>query len=76
MDQQAIIADIERRVSSLGISIGRICRQASIHPTTFSRWKKSERNPDPVGASLRSLSALEAALRKMEAARPTEERAA
>jgi transcriptional regulator with XRE-family HTH domain len=58
MDQQAIIAEIEERAKKLGLSISEVCRRAGVHPTTFSRWKLSELNPDPVGATIKSLRAL------------------
>jgi hypothetical protein len=56
MDQQDIISEIEDRAAKLHLSIGELCRQANVHPTTFSRWKKSEKNPDPIGATIKSLS--------------------
>ena len=58
MDQQTIIAEIEGRAEALNLSISELCRRASIHPTTFSRWKLSDRNPDPIGATIKSLRAL------------------
>jgi len=66
MDQQHIISAIEARAKALNVPIGRVCVDAEVHPTTFSRWKKSEKNPNPIGASLRSLSAIDAALTKLE----------
>lgn len=69
MDQQDIIAGYEARASALGIPINELCRQAELHPTTFSRWKRSERNPRPVGMTLSSMAALDAALKKLESAR-------
>lgn len=66
MDQQDIIAEIEERAAKLSISIGDLCQEAKVHPTTFSRWKKSERNPQPIGATLKSLSALTDALDRLE----------
>lgn len=68
MDQQKIIADIEERAQRANLSISELCRQADLHPTTFSRWKKSERNPEPIGATLASLSKLEEVLAAAEAA--------
>jgi transposase-like protein len=69
MDQQDIIADIESRAAKLGLSIAELCQQAKVHPTTFSRWKKSEKNSQPIGATIKSLSALTDALESLEAAR-------
>lgn len=58
MDQQDIIATIEERAAKLQLSISEVCQQAGVHPTTFSRWKKSDKNPQPIGATLKSLSAI------------------
>jgi hypothetical protein len=44
-----------------------LCRAAGVHPTTFSRWKASERNPEPIGATMRSITALNDALDAAEA---------
>lgn len=67
MDQQDIIATIEGRAAKLGLSINDVCQQAGVHPTTFSRWKLSEKNPQPIGATLKSLSAITDALDRREA---------
>lgn len=69
MDQQQIIAEFERRAKIAGISIGDVCRQAKVHPTTFSRWKLTDKNATPVGANLTSLSAIDAALAGFEQGR-------
>lgn len=66
MDQQDIIAVIEERAAKLKLSISDVCQEAGVHPTTFSRWKKSEKNPQPIGATLKSLSALNDALDRLE----------
>jgi hypothetical protein len=66
MDQQDIIASIEERAAKLQLSISELCQQAKVHPTTFSRWKKSERNPQPIGATLKSLSSLTDVLDRLE----------
>jgi hypothetical protein len=50
-----------------------IAEAAGVHPTTFSRWKLSDRNPDPFGASMKSLSAIFRELDRIEA--PTPEQA-
>jgi transcriptional regulator with XRE-family HTH domain len=76
MDQQAIIAGIEERAKAVGLSMSEVCRRANIHPTTVSRWKESEKNPDPIGATLKSLSALEAVIAAEEARHPFPSRAA
>lgn len=69
MDQQDIIAEIESRAAKLKLPINELCREAEVHPTTFSRWKLSERNPHPIGATIKSLSALTNALDRIEALR-------
>lgn len=55
MNQETVIADIERRARNAGISIREVCIRAGVHPTTFSRWKRSEKNPEPMGASLHAI---------------------
>lgn len=67
MDQQDIIADIERRATAAGVSISALCTEAGVHPTTFSRWKLSEKNPEPIGATIKTLSALTVELERLEA---------
>jgi len=67
MDQESIIADIESRAWSVGISINALCKRAGVHPSTFSRWKKSERNPEPIGVTLKSVRKLHSALETIEA---------
>src|SRR3546814_19859250 len=66
MDQQKIISQLEARAKRLGLSMSSICKDAGVHPTTFSRWKASERNPDPVGATISSMSKLESVLSRAE----------
>lgn len=67
MDQQTIIQDIARRAKASRVSIAELCRRAGIHPVTFHNWKKTERNPDPVGANLHSIGALYRELDKIDA---------
>lgn len=67
MDQQTVIADMEERAKAAGVSMRQVCEKADVHPTTFSRWKLSEKNPEPIGATLASLNKLDAALRDLEA---------
>lgn len=62
MDQQAVIADIEQRAYEERVSIRYVCQRAGVHPTTFSRWKKSDDNADPMGANFASLQKIWAAL--------------
>jgi hypothetical protein len=66
MDQQDIIATIESRAAKLELSINEVCQKAGVHPTTFSRWKKSEKNPQPIGATLKSLCAITEVLDRLE----------
>lgn len=68
MDQQQIIGSLEERAKRAGLTMSEACRRADVHPTTFSRWKESEKNPTPVGATLSSLSKLEAVIAAAEAA--------
>lgn len=70
MDQQKIIAALEGRARRLGLTMSEVCRLANVHPTTFSRWKKSEKNPDPIGATVRLLNAIDATLAEREAKKP------
>lgn len=67
MDQQIIIADLEARAKNVGLPMAEVCRRANIHPTTFSRWKLSDKNPDPIGATIKSLSAIDEVLAKLAA---------
>ncbi|MBB5987391.1 transposase [Sphingobium lignivorans] len=66
MDQEAVIADIEARAFAARVSISSICRLAGVHPTTFSRWKKSDGNPQPISANMSSIEKLYAALAEIE----------
>lgn len=68
MDQQQIIAEIEVRAGALDLTISRLCELAGIYPSTFSRWKLSEKNPEPVGATIKSLNALTSKLDELERA--------
>lgn len=68
MDQQEIIAELEVRAKAAGLTIGEACARANLHPTTFSRWKRSDRNPQPVNANLASLNRLQAVLAATEQA--------
>lgn len=52
MNQQEIIASLEARAKAAGLPIAEVCKRAGVHPTTFSRWKVTDRNPVPKGASL------------------------
>lgn len=69
MDQQTVIEDIEARASRNGISIRALCMRANVHPGTFSRWKRTDRNPEPVGANLHSIGRLYAAIDEIVAER-------
>jgi len=66
MDQQTIIADLEARAKAIGLPMSEVCRRANIHPTTFSRWKLSDKNDDPIGATIKSLSAIDEVLKAAE----------
>lgn len=75
MDQQQIVADLEARAKAAGITMTDACQRADVHPTTFSRWKLSDKNPAPIGATLNSIRKLEGAIAAAEATRPTPEQA-
>ena len=63
MNQQETVASIEARAKSAGLTLGELCRRAGIHPTTFSRWKLTPRNPEPMKTTLDNIEKLEAVLR-------------
>lgn len=67
MDQQAILTDLEARAKGVGLPIAEACRRAGIHPTTFSRWKASERNPNPTGAAIPTVGRLQEVIAAAEA---------
>lgn len=69
MDQESVISDIERRAREINVPIRELCRRAELNPTTFSRWKKSERNPEPIGANLHTIGRLYAAIEAIVAER-------
>lgn len=69
MDQQQILTDLEARARAVGLSISEACRRAEIHPTTFSRWKLSDKNPSPKGATIQSVGKLEAVIAAAERAK-------
>lgn len=66
MDQQKIIEGLEERAKLSGISISAACIRAGIHPSTFFRWKKTKKNPDPIGATIPNINKLDIALTEME----------
>lgn len=70
MNQESVIADIERRAQRLGVSIRTLCRRAQVHPVTFSKWKPSPRNPEPMGANLHSIGRLYDVLKAIESEEP------
>ncbi|MGL4573564.1 MAG: helix-turn-helix domain-containing protein [Burkholderiaceae bacterium] len=69
MDQDTIIAEIEARAKAADVSIAQLCDTAGVARSTFSRWKRSDRNPNPIGATIVSLSKLDKALAEVEARR-------
>jgi hypothetical protein len=70
MDQQSIIADMDRRARTAGVSMGEVCDAAGVARSTFYRWKRTSENPDPISATLTSLNKLEDALSKIEGQTP------
>lgn len=68
MEQQDIIAAFEARTKKLGVSMREVCLAAGVHPTTFSRWKKSgKRGRAASVAGLDKISSLDKELAKREA---------
>lgn len=68
MDQQQIVADYEARAKAAGLTIGALCREAGLAASTFSRWKRTDKNPDPIGMTLASMTAIERVLTAHERA--------
>lgn len=66
LDQQTVIAEIERRTQNINLTVAEICGRAGIHPTTFSRWKKTDRTPNPGGANYDSFVKIFAAIETEE----------
>lgn len=62
MDQQITVRDIEERAYEERVSLRFVCQRAGVHPTTFFRWKKTKKNPEPVGANLSTVKKLYDAL--------------
>lgn len=69
MDQQQILNQLAARAKNVGLTMSEACKEAGIHPTTFSRWRQSEKNPDPKGAPIPSVAKIEAVIAKREAVR-------
>jgi len=76
MDQQEIIATLEGRAKRAGLPMSEACKRAGIHPTTFSRWKRSEKNPSPKGATITSVAKLEQVIAAQEEAAAAQDAAA
>lgn len=80
MDQQQLIAGYEARAKMVGKTIAELCAEAGIACSTFSRWKVSEKNPEPIGVTFSSMKKVERALETFEEeararlAKPTEHR--
>ncbi len=66
MLQESLVENLETRAKRAGLSIRDMCALAGVHPTTFSRWKRSDKNPNPVGANLASVGKIEGALSEFE----------
>lgn len=75
MDQQEIIGRLEERAKRIGLPLSEACKRAGIHPTTFSRWKLSDRNPSPKGASIPMVGRLEAVIGAAEVANASDQAA-
>lgn len=76
MNQQEIIAKLEARAKSVGLPMSEACKRAGIHPTTFSRWKQSEKNPMPKGATISSVEKLEHVIAAQEGINSAQDAAA
>lgn len=68
MEQQEIIAAMEQRAKACGLSMAKVCDAAGVARSTFSRWKLSDGNPNPIGATIASLAKLERIIREYEEA--------
>jgi len=66
MDPQETVSRIEQRADEVRVSITYICQRAGVHPTTFFRWKRTPKNPDPVMPNSRTLQKIDAALTEIE----------
>ena len=55
-----ILTDLEDRAQNLGLNFSKICRQADIAYSTYSRWRDGKTDP------LRSISKIDAVLRHHE----------
>jgi len=60
MNQADILLEIEVRAKRLRLPMYNVCREAGIHPTTFSKWKNG------VDARISGIAKLSAALDKLE----------
>lgn len=69
MDQQQILNDLAARAKNVGLTMSEVCKEAGIHPTTFSRWRQSDKNPEPKGAPIPSVARIEAVIAKRETMR-------
>lgn len=66
MEQEAIVKDLEARAKAAGLSMSELCKLADVWPGTVSRWKPSEKNPEPIGITFKTLSKLNAALAQQQ----------
>ena len=61
MDTLEVVADLEQRAQSAGLTVGELCRRAKIAPITFRRWRNKEASPN-----LSTLDKLQAVLAEAE----------
>ena len=76
MNQQEIIASLEARARNVRLPMAEACKRAGIHPTTFSRWKLSDKNSTPKGATITSVERLDQVIAQAELAAAKAEKAA
>lgn len=65
MEQEALVADIEARAREAGVTIRELCKKAKVWPGTVSRWKASEKNPNPIGPTFATVRKLNDALAEL-----------
>lgn len=46
MDAQAMAADLETRAKAAGLNITKVCEQANVARSTFTRWKRGDTAPN------------------------------
>lgn len=65
MEQEALVADIEARAREAGVTIRDLCKKANVWPGTVSRWKATDKNPNPIGPTFSTIRKLNDALAEL-----------